>query len=110
MGLSGVRLNGMRLYVLCHGNVPTDESYIVAEVTRIPGQTKNDSLAGSVAGAHSSVLSREELLLTTDGTLALSRWDHRDDSVFDRETVVLARTTRRSGRTRLRVIGPNDQE
>jgi hypothetical protein len=98
----------VRLYVLCHGSVPADESYIVAEVTQVSGQTKGDSLAGSVAGARSSVLSRDELLLTVDGTLALSRWDDRDDSVFDRETAVLAQTTRRSGRTRLRVIGPND--
>jgi hypothetical protein len=106
----GGTLEVMRLYVLCLGNVPADDSYIVAEVTRVPGQTKSDSLAGAVAGAHSSVLSRDELMQTTDGALALSRWDHRDDSVFDRETVVLARTSRRSGRTRLRVIGPNDQK
>ena len=99
----------MRLYVLCHSAVPADESYIVAEVMRVPGQTKGDSLASSVAGAHSSVLSRDELLLTTDGALALSRWDHRDDSVFDRETAELAQTTRRFGRTRLRVIGPNER-
>ena len=80
----------------------------MAEVTRMAGEAKTDSFAGTIAGARSSVLSRDELLLTTDGALALARWDRRDDSVFDRETVVLARTSRRSGRTRLRVIGPND--
>ena len=98
----------MRLYVLCDAAETADDSYIVAEVAGVAGEAKDDSFAASLAGARSSVLSRAELQLTAAGTLALARWDHRDDSVFDRETVVLARTTRRSGRTRLRVIGTDD--
>jgi hypothetical protein len=98
----------MRLYVLCPAAEIADDSYIVAEVTRVAGEAKDDSFASTLAGARSSVLSRAELLSTTDGALALARWDHRDDSVFDRETVALARTTRRSGRTRLRVIGTDE--
>jgi hypothetical protein len=95
----------MRLFVLCQCDEPTEDSYIVAEVTRVPGETKADSFASALAGAHASVLSRDELLLTIDGALALARWDGRDDTVFDRETVALGETARRSGPTRLRVIG-----
>jgi hypothetical protein len=98
----------MRLYVLCIASGIGDDSYIVAEMTSVRGEAKEDSFAATLAGARSEVLSRTELLLTADGTLALARWDHRDDSVFDRETVALARTTRRSGRTQLRVIGTGD--
>ena len=78
--------------MLCRSEEPGILPYIVAEVVH-EALERNDqreaSLAATVAGAHSTIVTREELMRDADTREALRGWEARDDSEFDRETVIL---------------------
>jgi hypothetical protein len=74
----------MRYFVL----VPSHEGlpqHIVAEVVD-DTDDKQTSLASSVAGAKSQILTEDELLQLPDGGNILNRWIQRDDATFESHT------------------------
>jgi hypothetical protein len=94
----------MRYYVFCESIDPHGEPYIIAEVVRDPGDSREVSIASALAGARAHVLSRTELCEVPDGRTALDRWDARDDTSFDTETRLLSRTVRRRAGVALRIV------
>ncbi len=97
----------MRYYVVCGGD-ESDASFIIAEVVGVRDEDRDLSIASSLAGAKALVVTQEELLQTVEGINALDRWEARDDSRFDAETIALNATSRRSGSTRLQVVATGD--
>jgi hypothetical protein len=99
----------MRLFVFCASDEPLVDPYILAEVVRDSADDRGLSLAAALAGPRSSILTRVELSATLEGRRALGRWEERDDSMFETETLLLTRTGR-VGTVRLHVVKENDRE
>lgn len=77
----------MRLYVLCFSDYVEIEAHIVAEVVHdAVDKNLHTTLADSLAGDRSLIMSRAELLAHPAGRSALRAWERRDDSVFDEES------------------------
>ena len=68
--------------------------FIVAELVRDDGDDREASLARSVAGALSSILTRDELLASADGSHALQLWEASDDTDYDASTARLNAATK----------------
>ena len=90
----------MRYFVLCRSEETGILPYIVAEVLHEAlerDDQREASLAATVAGANSTIATREELMRHPDTRAALRDWEQRDDSEFDRETVILNAATEHIG-------------
>jgi hypothetical protein len=90
-GLGGA----VRYYVLCRSDVLGILPYIVAEIVHDAGEADDErgmSLAGTIAGARSTIATRLELMGNADTLAALREWESQDDSEFDRETAILGYT------------------
>lgn len=94
----------MRHFVLCERDGQAGDPFILAEVVRTFGEDVAISVASSLAGARTRILTRAELLSTPEGRRALGRWEQQDDDAFDDETRLLGRASRRTGTTRLRAV------
>jgi hypothetical protein len=104
----------MRFYIYCQSDEPTVEPYILAEVVRDETNDRSLSLAASLSGPRSLILTRSELSTSPERRRALERWDLRDDSVFEDESVLLARNGRVAvggrGSVRLHTVDPDTKE
>jgi hypothetical protein len=99
----------MRLYVYCESDEPSVDPFILAEVVRDTEDDRSLSLAAALAGPRSCILTRRELLQSPQRRVALEAWDARDDTMFERESSLLARTGR-VGAVRLHIVNAEDRE
>jgi hypothetical protein len=99
----------MRYYVLVEPLPPQSDAYILAEVVRDAGDDKEFTPAASLAGARAVICSRSEIQRTAQGRRALELWERRDDSVYDLDSVALARAARAAGTVLLRAAADDEQ-
>jgi hypothetical protein len=77
----------MRYYVVCDSDHRGVDSYIVAEVVRDRmGDDRETTLASALAGQRAHIVTREELLANSAGSLALNALEASNDEEFDRES------------------------
>jgi hypothetical protein len=85
---------------------------MVAEVVRdglLPDGDRSFTSAGAIAGPHSVIATRLELLEDPAGRAALEAWENQDDSEFDRETVLMS-SPEHGDRPSLRLVRPGEAD
>lgn len=87
------------------------EPYIVAEVVaESPAAAGRDvSIASALAGARSTIWTRDELMEEAFTRRALSAWDAHDDVQFDRETTAMQAEPSEFP-TNIRYLRPRDRK
>jgi hypothetical protein len=81
----------VRYYVLCRSEVLGILPFVVAEVVHEALELDDEratTLAATIAGADSTVATRDELMANADTRAALKDWEDKNDTEFDRETVI----------------------